>query len=443
MLPFYHTQKMLIMGNRDFRDRLNNRKVPMNDGAWSQMESLLDSMPPTVEPRKKRGFIWIFLLFGLLALVGVLPQYDAFDFKERQSSVVTDQGMSSVNSDKLNTVESAKSKLETTNQDDKKDSLVKVGGVKQPIDNNEDLSMAVEPSVKSVNNTVANGVGFDKVTESASVMSQTIQSVGDQVKSVNVLKLLDTEGLSIASLILSENKQSIASGANETSSNIMAGFEIPEEGNLNTSERDQLIDMNIIEESKRRLNWMTDRLSMSSIKPILGDRSDLISMEDIDIEMLQTKDLYLTIQAGSAMFNNNPGYIVGFGLFKDINKLIAASIDVNYAYGSRQNIPVGDPFTFERQLDIGASIHVNLIRTVKSKISIELGLGYAIYGGERVIRGDDPIIIDFRSSRGLSYNVGISYNYFIAKRSFVGVKLGAIAYDDGIGFGMLKFGKAF
>lgn len=445
MLPFYHIQKMLIMGIRDFRDRLNNQKIPMNEGAWSQMESLLDSIPPSEEPRKKRGFIWIFLLFGLLVCAGILSQYDLLILEGDYSAVGADQIISDVSTGKINVVEGAILKVETGTQNDKYSSLVNVGDHKQSQQGNEDVgySIALAPSVRSDKRTGDMSTDKEKVTEAVITISQRIESVSDQVKSANQSKSLYSMGVSMGSLKFSKSKQSLASSTNKKVGGDSIGFEIPEKGDLSISGREQLLDKTVIEESKRRLNWMTDRLSTSSIKSILGDSSVPISMEDIDIKMLETKDLYITVQSGPAMFNNNPGYIVGFGIFKDINKLIAASIDVNYAYGSHQNIPMGEPFTFERQLDFGASIHVNLIRTVKSKISIELGLGYALYGGERVISSVDPINIDVRSSRGLSYNVGLSYNYFITKTSFVGIKLGAIAYDDAIEFGMLKFGKAF
>lgn len=416
----------------------------MNDGAWSQMEQLLDNMPSSEESQKKRGFIWIFLLFGLLACVGILSQYDLLDLAGEYSAAGVDQVINDVSTDRMNVVEEVMLKVETGRQNNKYSSLVNVGDHKQSQQGNEDdgYSIALAPSVRSDKRTGDMSTDKEKVTEAVGMISQSVESVSDQVKSANESKLSYSKGLIMESLEFNKTKQSSSSSANESISSDNVGFEISEKGGLSISKR-KFLDTTVIEASKRRLNWVTDRLSTSSIKSILGDISPPISMEDIDIKMLENKDLYLTLQTGPAMFNNNPGYIVGFGLFKDINKLIAASIDLNYAYGSRQNIPLGDPFTFERQLDFGASIHLNLIRTVKNKISFELGLGYALYGGERVIHSIEPINRDVRSSRGLSYNVGLSYNYFITKASFVGVKLGAIVYDDGIGFGMLKFGKAF
>ncbi len=413
------------MENSDFRERLNNRKVPLNPDSWNQMEALLDHTGQQEKKNKKR-FFFILLLLGS---IGIAVLY--FLFNNDSRNAVTEISTNEVRNDALQTLPiSTKSDAtidpETTN---KKTSIYNSGY--DTYNSAEKERREVAENKSNTESTIANH----------DVVNYNIDGISNPdviIKSLEVQKIISNKSTEkINNLNVDKNQEAVKTrSSNVTVNNLL------QENDENTNGLKSI-------ETKSTLNGR--RLKGISLLPFgehdiysgtTVNKSSAIPSIKLSIEPYVASDsrnLFITIQGGPARFNSNPGYTIGVGLFKDINKLIGIGIESKYSYGAEQTVTTGDPFTNERQLDFNINGYLNLLRFRQHKIFFEIGVGYTFYNGERIIRSE-PIMIDTRKNSGRNIAGGISYSYYLNNKHLFSIKGGVISYDDSVEYLSLGYG---
>jgi len=150
---------------------------------------------------------------------------------------------------------------------------------------------------------------------------------------------------------------------------------------------------------------------------------------------------YYLAKLGLAKFNSNNGFHLGLGAMYELDQILAFQPEVAFSRGSDKSLLVNDMFEMEQQLDLSVLALVSLVQSENDKVCLEVGMGYTIYSGRRVINLTNPI--DERSSKGTSYTVGLSYTRRMYSGDAIGLKLGAIAYDDAVTYLSLNYYKRF
>lgn len=444
---------------KDFRARLNEQKSEVNPDAWNQMSEMLDQLKPK---RKRRWWFFIFFFVLVGAVLGLFRisfwTTNAKDTllwsSKSQPNDLIDKVGSKDNVDEIN--ENVSSMISPKNQNE-------ASGFKEL---NSDINLTSKNAKKSKN-------GGLPTVDALLKKSKTSRSKGSNAKDFNTDHLKHKMTSSIGS-----NKGidaiSASSNAGETTlfTTNLASDDNSKETNGYSSKTDQLFsdelkndstssdkksdvsnnsflvkddfDQKIIDSSANQGLIFMPLLVLANkvVDPSSNEKRDLTSSLIPKIVNRPDTRMYYAMRAGYIYFNENPGYQVGLGIFRDQNKVIGFESEIVYSYGSAQGVEKGKPFTFERQTDINLLVHLNLVRTQRHKISIELGSGWTFYNGVRVIESN-PDFLDVRKSNDYNYNGGLSYNFFINPKNFLGIRLGFISYDDAVTGMTLRYGRKF
>lgn len=429
------------MANNDFRKRLRAAETEYNPAAWEQMNELLNHMS---KKDKKRPF-WIWLSGFLMIAIIILGTYffigktnKELEYKDLQkdlSTIETNRKENSMENAPLQSLENPKSTLEnfvtpTENKNnttslEQNSQAQKQYEADSPLNSSENL---VSKQYRISNSNIESPLDKkeSETDQDKQIQSKlTNQSLGSIAKKENIIP---TNSIETTDTNLSTRNST--EGNQEKSTNRNNDLEIQVE----KLEQAKLLD---IATTIARLDVLNNRLQQTETTrlPFKPTFSPLIKPLDRSYRFLMAK-------SGYAVFNDNAGYHFGLGYLHEIDQIIAFQTEVAYSAGRDKNQFINDVFEQEQQLDINLIALLSLFQTEMYKLRLEVGLGYTLYSGNRIIEG--PINqIDERSSTGINYNVGLSFTKKLNSGDGIGIKLGAISYDDAIMHLSLNYLKRF
>jgi hypothetical protein len=447
---------------KDFRARLNGQKSEINPEAWKQMSEMLDHLQPK---RKRRWWFFIFFFVFIGTIFGLFIKED-WNFISNESISLNNKSPQDEVIDKvdsINQIDDIKSKesnqFSPINQGEATATNQKTNVTEMEVAENHPSNATEKSPFRIKGKSKKREIKTSETSDIQDFNAGNIKKKSSPIVKVNNVldsssKEINTEGNSAAKTNETYNENSeITFGSsikpnrlisNELNRNSLTGSESKD---IQSSKRD-LINLNDSEK-----NVDSSAISRDIYMPLLGLTSLATSLNsnkkgDLFKLPLPTKvvrpetKLYYAIRAGYIFFNENPGYQVGLGIFRDQNNVIGFESEIVYSYGSMQGIEKGKPFTYERQMDFNLLVHLNLVRTKRHKISIELGSGWTFYNGVRVNQffPDSP---DVRKSNYNNYNGGLSYSYFMNSKNFLGIRFGFISYDDAVMGLTLRYGRKF
>ena len=447
----------------DFRTRLNEQKSEVNPDAWNQMSEMLDHIQPN---KKRRWWFFIFFFVFLLALYGLwnAPKWMmspnetiSLDNKSQQAELF-DQvtNANKVDDSITNVLPGVSLKNKGASSDFPKSSN----------------TFDAPSSSKSIISTTKESSPFVNVkTQKGHLNKSEIHNRkdinSDYLKQRTTSEIKKAEGHSFTSLVskIDQNaaelgntndidKSKIAFGSTSISTQSFATVH----DDADTSEGKEITDIqgkeitlyqasnliNTLDSAANKRAMVRPLLELSDIVivPISELKRDLPTISYPTKVIKKNAKMYYIVRAGYIYFNENPGYQIGLGIFRDQNNVIGFESEIVHSYGSMQDIEKGKPFTYERQTDFNLLVHLNLVRTQRHKISIELGSGWTFYNGVRVnqLSPDPP---DVRKSNYYNYNGGFSYTFFINPKNLLGIRLGFVSYDDAVTGVTFRYGRKF
>ena len=437
------------MENRDFRDRLKNHKREVDPAAWDQMEGLLDSLPITKEEdkRKKRGFWLFFFGIGIISLIGVtwLKMYplgtaESNNQLSNQSTIELNIPSESETTTEYNMTEDQNSDLSSTDvkhtnenilenkvQQQAKKRALNSDSKLYTIPSNQEQSPAEHDNkdhktVHEIDNGKVDKGRIEKSEITDMSNSENLDVVDKDVSGSNVSKL-NTSSTS--------NENSKENSLKEASPDLM---------NLKVGDvenKSVLLEVKTDVSTSKEEDEEKNRDDLFNLEKLLLPLASIVSnegLEDIQspsIQIVKPSLFSYFLGGGYAAFNGNPGYIIQTGTYYELDRILDLEANLSYSYGSEQNIPQGELFTYERQFDMSLIFHLNMIKNRSHKLSFIAGVGYTMYGGQRIIRSE-PIIVDDRRHNGRSLQLGFDYQFKVNKRSALGFRVGAIVYDDAV-----------
>ncbi|HLO56589.1 MAG TPA: hypothetical protein VK169_19995 [Saprospiraceae bacterium] len=444
---------------KDFRARLNEQKSEVNPDAWNQMSEMLDQLKPK---RKRRWWFFIFFFVLVGAIFGLFRvsfwtsnAKDTLSLNDKShSNDLIDKVGSKDNVDEIN--ENVSSLISPKNQN-------KASGFKEL---NSDINLTSKNAKTSKN-------GGLPTVDALLKKSKTIRSEGSNSKDFNSERLKQkltsskgsNEGIDAISTSknmgeitsfmtnLTSDENSKVTNRYSSKTDQLFSDELKNEATSSDKRSDESNNSFLVKEdhdqktidssASTRLVFMPLlALSSNVTAPSSNGKRDLTSSLIPKIVNRSDTRMYYAMRAGYIYFNENPGYQVGLGIFRDQNNVIGFESEIVYSYGSAQGVEKGKPFTYEKQTDINLLVHLNLVRTQRHKISIELGSGWTFYNGVRVIESI-PDFLDVRRSNDYNYNGGLSYTFFINPKNFFGIRFGFVSYDDAVTGMTLRYGRKF
>lgn len=447
---------------KDFRARLNEQKSEVNPDAWNQMSEMLDQLKPK---RKRRWWFFVFFFVFIGTIFGLFIKED-WNFISNESISLNNKSPQDELNDKvdnINQIDDLKSKesnkFSPMNQSEATAANQNTNATEMEVAENHP-SNAIEKSpfsikwkskkreIKTSDNSDIQDFNEGNIEKKSSPFVTVNNGLDSSSKEIN------TKGNSAAKTNGTYNENSEITFDSSIKPNRLISNELNQNSSTGSESND-------IQSSKRdfiKVNDSEKTVDSSAISrdiymPILGltslatrlnsnKKGDLFKLPlPTKVVRLETK-MYYSMRAGYIYFNENPGYQVGLGIFRDQNKVIGFESEIVYSYGSAQGVEKGKPFTFERQTDINLLVHLNLVRTQGHKISIELGSGWTFYNGVRVIESI-PDFLDVRRSNDYNYNGGLSYTFFINPKNLLGIRFGFVSYDDAVTGMTLRYGRKF
>lgn len=447
---------------KDFRARLNEQKSEVNPEAWKQMSEMLDHLQPK---RKRRWWFFVFFFVFIGTIFGLYIKED-WNFISNESISLNSKSPQDevihkvVNINQIDDIKSKESnQFSPINQSEATAANQKTNATEMEVAENHP-SNATEKSPFSIN-------GKSKKREIKTCDNSDIQdfNAGNiKKKSSPFVKVNNGLDSSSKEINTEGNTDAKTNGTYKENSEVAFGSSIKpkqfrsNELNKNSSTGSESTNNQSGKSDFIKVNDSEKNVDSSTIKsdiymPILELASlptSLFSYKNRDLlkTALPTKvnrpetKMYYAMRAGYIYFNENPGYQVGLGIFRDQNNVIGFESEIQYSYGSMQGIEKGKPYTYERQTDINLLVHLNLVRTQRHKISIELGSGWTFYNGVRLIESN-PDFLDVRRSNDYNYNGGLSYTFFINPKNFFGFRFGFVSYDDAVTGMTLRYGRKF
>lgn len=438
------------MENKDFRYRLNNHKVPMNEASWDKMQMLLEADKLPEKKNKRRYFFW-WLFFGLL-LVGAVVLSNLY-FSHSKNVLNDSKGKLLIENNSTGQKAYENSEVEKVSIESSQPYAasglepVSKSGYEQKNKNIRGVDLSIEESLFSKNDKSVdadNKVTFEKAAQ------ETIDIAHDEIHELEKTRQgTISNKVDGPSIVQSKSVQSTeeellsgklsASNVDDSSEGRSSSSNSDQNNNRITSDQDEVLvttnEVTLVQRSN--MLPLEQLLSNNETKYLFADRA--INEDMIITNPNLSKWLYFG-QLGYAQINSNPGLIFGAGLQYQLDRILHIESSLTYTYGNEAGVVDGEPRTEEREIDLGLVVHFNLLSNEKSRFAFEVGYGLTKYWGQRIIRSE-PITIDDRSSLGAHYQGGLSYTYKVNRKNQLSLKLGVVGYDDSLIYMALKYYK--
>lgn len=414
------------MANSDFRQRLNNAESEYNPKAWDQMNEMLNQLPEQ-DKRKKPFLFWLFGISTIVALI-----FSAIYFLNRDTKNSIEQLVSEVEQRKIGLHVEETSNVDLETSENSSEELLT--NRKAETANTESSTQTDLVNAKVISKEQVNQDRDDLVSLDAS--QSKILNIENESHSVQN----ENNAPSNNSVVFQENgwekfPKQILPGQNEKTiegnqSNNITSLELESQGLTNIQNKKTELDL------LSSIDRITDGV-------ILTKESSEMNLPNLTpyIKPVDRSYRYYLAKLGLAKFNSNNGFHLGLGAMYELDQILAFQPEVAFSRGSDKSLLVNDMFEMEQQLDLSVLALVSLVQSENDKVCLEVGMGYTIYSGRRVINLTNPI--DERSSKGTSYTVGLSYTRRMYSGDAIGLKLGAIAYDDAVTYLSLNYYKRF
>lgn len=471
---------MRKMSNKDFRDRLNKYEIEYNPAAWLQMENLLNT-------KKKNHKRWLFLMAIPFLLFSFVTFFFLFNHKIGKSTSLhsnknistnpnSNQSTRPMTSDKRNwskkiNAESLthlnKNNISLSSENMKSKEQIKAKSAsnqkkeKLEIRNNainKNTSTQFLDKPKSFSR-ISNNLRGHQTIEKNRIDVNRIENTSSSLNSESKLNRIEEQNQYSSKFSNNGANRSIELNKNE-----IIHKNVSIEDASSQSPQDQIkSSMNNDNSNNEKLSYQKNtskedgKISDFNFEEILS-KPRLIEIKPLHLRNIillnehikqgnsisiqinkKPQYYYLGMRAGYALVNDSPGYQIGLSCFKDHNKIIGFESEILYTYGRRE-VKLGF-YNKERQYDINFLFHVNLMRLLSHKVSIELGVGYTKYDAQLVYYINQELAYDYKSIFGLSYHAGLSYTYYINKGNLVSLKAGLISFDDAAASFTIKFAK--
>lgn len=435
------------MESNDFRERLKGHIVPTNPAPWEQMEELLDATPENDSKRKKRPFFWIFLLGGLFIGLGLIYSSTIHDKSQNLAEVGHELPQ---RSDDVSMDKSSEAKPTLSQSEELLNESQLASSSSFPTDQrNEDNDKSHEDqwrdelneNVQISNGAIAGNLSENEQVNTAEserkeyVDSKNSLGARDRVENEILLKRSTVDGNAIKGNGVDENISNVITTNLKLSNEESDDIEQDDASQIRSPQ-----ESHVQEVIANRGNW--DSLAFLDTRyGFLQYEGDEMVSPKIVKPVLPSKFFWFA-GLGYSSFNGNPGMISSVGVVYDVDRIIDLESNLSYVYGKGERVVGTEEVTHERQFDINILVHLNFVKNRKNKLSLDLGGGFTFYNGQRIISSVDPTI-DLRSSRGRNLQLAISYHRRISNDISVGLRLGAIAYDDAIAYISTRFLKRF
>jgi len=419
------------MEGKDFRERLRNGDAEYSAEKWQQMSQLLDS----ADADRKRSPLWFWFMFSFIMVIIV---YAGYQFTTSQN---TDTSKSAhIDTSATEYSESNKNNTLTT-------STASRGYEETPsiqdVDEQNTQDIAERSAAKEGRNisdsqNVPDGLELVARIDDSDVSSEDMvrfnkeRNVGVSVDNIEMTVIEDKKN------VASDNNKNIE---NNLRSDAVSNVDKTSESHLKAEARDthtgnapEIINTDEADAVSQRI---PDIMPLKNIDHILSrSASKELNLGDYQIQDIKKAPSiyagkYIFLQGGPARFNNNGGLHVGAGFMWDINKIIGLESQLGYSYGQDRSNVFEQRYEREWQMDVNLLFNLYLIRTRDFGFSFNLGAGHTIYRGTRINPVSAGNNIDERRSSGRNLQGGLSVHYRVHKHA-VGLKFGAISYDDGV-----------
>jgi hypothetical protein len=372
---------------------------------------MLDSLPE--KKKKRKGFWWLFILI-FLSILG-LGSYILLNYFDT-------------------TANSANDKIESLTQkslDEPKSKMTK------------QLSNVVEPE-KSKNSSFND---FKKQNENSFLnKTKQINQINNATSSKSLKLIEKNNSGELTSINIDYNQtsklpnedsnytKSNNDGNDVISQNIFQDNTFVEntneslrlKQNINNKNSNDIFDF-------KRLNQ-----NIRFLKPILNEiEYDIVITSLSPNYGARLNKFFFVGNLGYALFNGNPGLHLSSGIAYRVNKLLFLESELGYSYGADKYHTLNEIYHREYQYEANLLATLNLISVKHINFAFELGAGYTIYRGRRILTNK----IDYRKHSGINIQGGLSLTYFIDARYGLGIKWGLISYDDSVSYLALRYLK--
>lgn len=455
------------MQNRDFRERLKGHKVEPNASSWDQMSQMLDALPK--EKEKKKRFFWFYLVGMVGLILGVAgawyfgvhsdPASQRYSERigeespgrsasERSTLMATD---TTIGVDSGDSAYETRSSIDTTSGDARLTDIDQItDGSGRNTRNGQDEKVEDNGKAESYQSIDATQGARAKVA------GQTPQPSDSPALSADVrMESEGTQDADDANRRSSDQSRfsdqvSVRDGSSTVTGNSIDPYQATVEGRDVdiSSEVDASTSESI---SQEEVSGAIDTESIEGrdvdILPYLSrdlnpiDNTNRRLWEAPTVEIFHPSRFYFVGGLGYAQFNNNHGFILRGGVMYDVDRILDIETSISYAYGSDKAQNVGQEFEYENQVDFNLLFHLNFLKNSRNRLAFVAGIGWTKYKGQRVI--NVPSEFNFRSSSGRNLSLGIAYDLRLSPDTAIGLRIGAISYDDAVIYIAPSFTKRF
>jgi hypothetical protein len=229
---------------KDFREKLNRRKIEPSDKAWDRLDAML-SVAENKKPKKKRNWLYIAASIVGLLLVGT------FFFNQKKNEVETpkntivikgDQNKDSVVKPTLNIINSVETEIAVSEKDATQTSTKL--SIAKKINRNQNTNK----SIKNESNQIAeSSIIIKNNQEKQSINNQT--SVAETPKKENVDQLLNSADKTVVAENSAKPKSKVRVNANDLLNQV--------DGELELSFREKVI-------TKVNKNYQTVKVALAN-----------------------------------------------------------------------------------------------------------------------------------------------------------------------------------
>ncbi len=386
------------MDNRDFRQRIKNHETPFNPNAWAQMEGMLNTIPLNAKSSKTQFRKYLIILFiFLLASTGTITFF------------ITKKNISHLSARENKKVITKENYLISNTNNPEEDKTVSKKGnqiltntiLDKKLNTRQDLN-----SVQTYNSKInSSGIGAQSLKNSSEENARNSKNrinsqFGGTTKIINPISDFTETELYPLSNVLKSLKSN--------------------------NQRKYIISKNLKEVVHSILP-----LPKSNIQKIVVPiRSPFLINDNQLIKPVKTRNKFFGLGVGYADINSNKGFYIGAGLVRELNEIIG--FETNLSYLSTWRTAQSNSF-LDRNHNLNFQLwtQLNVWKIKNHKASIEFAP--ALEASWTKVRKEFSILPEPPTEYlgiSLSYNIGISYTYFLRNSNRLGARAAYSSSDS-------------